>query len=205
MENVGIFYVHLVYVMAIWNIILHFYFGYILWYNFPALVCCIKKSGSPDLKQSCLVFLCANGKWETYTKWPQTRYTKRRQVICTKWPWNIPNGHKIYQHFPFKGPTKFAQIGMFGMKINHLATLTWSVQPAAVVWFGKLSWKMASRNVRLHLPTFNAYFVIPQLIVCFGETEPAWVKLKYDRGADSIKLKWSRFRVCRAGLPDFSL
>jgi hypothetical protein len=23
---------------------------------------------------------------------------------------NIPNGHKIYQHLPFKGPPKFTQV-----------------------------------------------------------------------------------------------
>jgi hypothetical protein len=26
---------------------------------------------------------------------------------------NIPNGHKIYQHLPFKGPPKFTQIWDF--------------------------------------------------------------------------------------------
>jgi hypothetical protein len=36
---------------------------------------------------------------------------------------NIANGHKIYQKFPFQGPLKFTQIGIFGLKINHLATL----------------------------------------------------------------------------------
>jgi hypothetical protein len=41
----------------------------------------------------------------------------------TKWPYNIPNGHKIYPHLPFKGPPKFTQIGIFGLKTNHLATL----------------------------------------------------------------------------------
>jgi hypothetical protein len=35
----------------------------------------------------------------------------------------ILNGHKIYQHFPFQGPPKFTKIGIFGLKINHLATL----------------------------------------------------------------------------------
>jgi hypothetical protein len=35
----------------------------------------------------------------------------------------LPNGHKIYQLFPVQGPPKFTQIGIFGMKINHLATL----------------------------------------------------------------------------------
>jgi hypothetical protein len=41
----------------------------------------------------------------------------------TKWTLNIPNGHKIYQHLPFKGPPKFTQICIFGLKTNHLATL----------------------------------------------------------------------------------
>jgi hypothetical protein len=27
------------------------------------------------------------------------------------------------EHFPFQGPPKFNQIGIFGVKINHLATL----------------------------------------------------------------------------------
>jgi hypothetical protein len=35
---------------------------------------------------------------------------------------HIPNGHKIYQHFAFRGPQKYTQI--FCMKIvYHLATL----------------------------------------------------------------------------------
>jgi hypothetical protein len=29
----------------------------------------------------------------------------------------------MYQHFAFQGPPKYSQIGIFGMKINHLATL----------------------------------------------------------------------------------
>jgi hypothetical protein len=43
---------------------------------------------------------------------------------------NIPNGDgidqmaiKIYQLFPIQDPPKFTQIGNFGMKIYHLATL----------------------------------------------------------------------------------
>jgi hypothetical protein len=53
---------------------------------------------------------------------------------CTKWTQNAPNGHqisikyskgpyKIYQHFPISGPENFSQIGIFGLKANHLATL----------------------------------------------------------------------------------
>jgi hypothetical protein len=29
---------------------------------------------------------------------------------------NIPNGHKIFQHLPSKGPPKFTQIGIFGFE-----------------------------------------------------------------------------------------
>jgi hypothetical protein len=44
---------------------------------------------------------------------------------------SVSNGRKIsqmvikhtYQHFPFHGPPKYTQIGIFGMKINHLAIL----------------------------------------------------------------------------------
>jgi hypothetical protein len=34
---------------------------------------------------------------------------------------------KIYQHFPFSGSPKFTQIGIFGLKTNHLANLLPSV------------------------------------------------------------------------------
>jgi hypothetical protein len=30
---------------------------------------------------------------------------------------------KIYRHLPLKGPPKFTQNGIFGLKLNHLATL----------------------------------------------------------------------------------
>jgi hypothetical protein len=29
------------------------------------------------------------------------------------WPYNIPNGHTINQHLPFKGPTKYTHIWDF--------------------------------------------------------------------------------------------
>jgi hypothetical protein len=45
-------------------------------------------------------------------------------IKYAKWPENWPNGsHKIYQHLPSQDPPKFTQIGIFGLKINHLATL----------------------------------------------------------------------------------
>jgi hypothetical protein len=40
-----------------------------------------------------------------------------------QWPLHGPNSPKIYQHFPLQDPPKFTQIGIFGLKTNHLATL----------------------------------------------------------------------------------
>jgi hypothetical protein len=37
----------------------------------------------------------------------------------TKWP-------RIYQNLSKQDPPKFTQIGIFGLKINHLATLRYS-------------------------------------------------------------------------------
>jgi hypothetical protein len=34
-------------------------------------------------------------------------------INYTKWRYNIPKGHKIYQHLPFKGSPKFTQIWDF--------------------------------------------------------------------------------------------
>jgi hypothetical protein len=33
--------------------------------------------------------------------------------------------NKIYQLFPILGPENFSQIGIFGLKTNHLATLAY--------------------------------------------------------------------------------
>jgi hypothetical protein len=41
----------------------------------------------------------------------------------TKCPLNRPNVHKIYQHLLLQFPPQFTQIYIFGLKINHLATL----------------------------------------------------------------------------------
>jgi hypothetical protein len=36
---------------------------------------------------------------------------------------NIPNGHKMYQHFTFQSLPNYSQIGIFRLNRNHLATL----------------------------------------------------------------------------------
>jgi hypothetical protein len=57
-----------------------------------------------------------------------TRYQTEEKIyqMTTKfirYPQNRPNGHKICRDFPLQDPTKFTQIGIFGSKTNHLATL----------------------------------------------------------------------------------
>jgi hypothetical protein len=63
------------------------------------------------LKQGCQIFLGTiyqNG----------GKYTQRTSYF--------PNGHRK-RPFQFQGPSKFTQIGTFGLKLNHLATLISSV------------------------------------------------------------------------------
>jgi hypothetical protein len=43
---------------------------------------------------------------------------------------NWPNGHKIYRHLPLQDPPKFTQIGVWGLKIYHLATLVCRAEPS---------------------------------------------------------------------------
>jgi hypothetical protein len=52
---------------------------------------------------------------------------------CTKWSLNIPNVHKIFQmavkyinSFQSEDLEFFSKLGFFGLKTNHLATLTWT-------------------------------------------------------------------------------
>jgi hypothetical protein len=97
--------------------------------------------------QGCQIFLGPNlPKREKYIKWPQTisiglNYTKR--------PLIIQKGRKIYQHFPFQGSPNYTQIGMFGLKINHLATL--------------LAWGGVSRASSCHCQFMNVLGVKMEL------------------------------------------
>jgi hypothetical protein len=62
--------------------------------------------------QGCQIFLVQ------CTKTWRNMYTKDQRISqmiaeYTKWPHNISNVSKIYQHFPFQGPTKFTQTGIY--------------------------------------------------------------------------------------------
>jgi hypothetical protein len=61
-----------------------------------------------------------------FTKWPYDLPNNHKVHIpngpkYTKWLQNIPNGSKMCQHLPLQDPPKFIQVGIFGLKINHLA------------------------------------------------------------------------------------
>jgi hypothetical protein len=78
-------------------------------YNLP-------KPGLPDFSW----YKHQNGK--KYQK--PINYTKRPYVIPNGHKLFIPNGRKICQQYPLNGPSKYTQIGIFGLERNHLATLT---------------------------------------------------------------------------------
>jgi hypothetical protein len=59
------------------------------------------------------------------TKWPKIYQIA---IKYARWPYSIPNGHKMYQHFRFRGPPKFSQSGIFGLKMYHLATLRFATR-----------------------------------------------------------------------------
>jgi hypothetical protein len=47
---------------------------------------------------------------------PNDHRIERIASKYTEWPQNIPNGHKMYQHFPLQDPPKYTKIGIFGFK-----------------------------------------------------------------------------------------
>jgi hypothetical protein len=82
--------------------------------HIPREPCCA--SGLPD-------FSWSKHAYQIEKNIPNDHKLFQMAINYTKWPQNIPDGHKIYQHFPWQGPLKLSQIGIFGLKINHLATL----------------------------------------------------------------------------------
>jgi hypothetical protein len=75
-------------------------------------------SVSSGVARFFLLRTCQNGK-----NVPNDHTLYQTAIKYTKWPQNIPNGHKLYQHFTSLGTLKYTQIWIFGLKINHLATL----------------------------------------------------------------------------------
>jgi hypothetical protein len=68
----------------------------------------------------CQIFMdTINQNGGKYTKLPLNYQTVIKYVPIP----NIPNGHRICQPVSLQGPPKFTAIGIFGLKIYHLATL----------------------------------------------------------------------------------
>jgi hypothetical protein len=76
--------------------------------------------------QGCQIFLVKTYlKREKFTKLPQNLPNSHKihkiYQVAVKYTKNV---HKLYQHLPLQDPPKFIQIWGFGLKVNHLATLT---------------------------------------------------------------------------------
>jgi hypothetical protein len=56
-------------------------------------------------------------------KYPNDHKIYEKAINYRQWQKNTPNSHKIYQHFSLQGTPKFTQVGIFGLKICHLATM----------------------------------------------------------------------------------
>jgi hypothetical protein len=57
----------------------------------------------------------------------------QKAIKHTKWPeYRNSKWQKISQYFLFQGPSKIIQIWIFGLKINHLATLLGKQNPVFV-------------------------------------------------------------------------
>jgi hypothetical protein len=69
--------------------------------------------------QGCQIFLGTkyqNG--EHHTKRQQNSQVAIKYTICYE---TIPNGNKIYQHFPLQCPTKYTQIEIFGKQGDQMS------------------------------------------------------------------------------------
>jgi hypothetical protein len=74
--------------------------------------CSALQSTGGGSHQGCQIFLAT-----TYQNGENIPIT----LNYTQKPLNMPNGSKIYQHLPSQDPPKLTQIGIFGLKTNHLA------------------------------------------------------------------------------------
>jgi hypothetical protein len=60
---------------------------------------------------------------------PNDQKMYQKDIRYTKWLLNIPNGHKIYQHFTFQGPPKFYQNWYFWFQKKPSDNPGWRGQP----------------------------------------------------------------------------
>jgi hypothetical protein len=108
---------------------------------------------------------------------------------------NIPNGHKIYQHFPIKGPPKFTQIWIFGLKRNHLATLVSAAAESAKrhIRFTQVRAWACQRSRTTKRPQPSTAFVFEQPQPCGATYWLRGVLLNSGWAWTSFVLLWAQF------------
>jgi hypothetical protein len=125
--------------------------------------------------QACQIFL---GKtYQDGKNIPNDKQVHQMAIKNSKWLYDRPNGHKLYQHRTLKGPTKFTLIGSFGLKMYHPATMLGMRQssfilagfePIGVFKVLKLLPRPATRKQRGTFLTATPYAltVIEPAIIC---------------------------------------
>jgi hypothetical protein len=72
---------------------------------------------------------------------------------------NRSNGHKIYQPLPLQDPPQSTQIGIFGLKIYHLATLLSSLRSKKKI---RMNIKFSCKRFFPSLPFFQMQNGFPE-------------------------------------------
>jgi hypothetical protein len=106
-------------------------------------------------------------------------------IQYNKWPCYIPNGHKIYQHFPFQDPPKITKIVIFGLKIYHLATLV-SNDLSSVLACIKVKWVSNASLTKTEILNGPTHLRLRLVEVCFS----FYIQ---------IKLSWMFFMIFHSG------
>jgi hypothetical protein len=127
-------------------------------------------------------FVQRTKKWKIYQN--VGKYTKWPVNACTKWPENLLYGHKIYHHLPLKYPPKFTQIGTFGLKMYHLATLAAGRPCPKLTYFQLLLVKIRCRTKSAECPSQK---------FAFKAARPDWAIFR--RLGDVFFLSWAQFLV----------
>jgi hypothetical protein len=157
--------------------------------------CCDR---SKRLNRGCQIFV---GTW----------YPNRKK--CTKWSYNFPNVLKtfqIHQHFPFQGPQKFTQIGIFGLKTNHLATLDWIAISSSYfrgLWTHDLETDVEPNRywplIKLHTSYIHTSGDRWSNYICtsYIHTYIRWPLIKLPTSRKCFRFMLVRLRTCRYILP----
>jgi hypothetical protein len=73
----------------------------------------------------------------------------------------------MYQHFLFQGPPRYTQIGIYGLKINHLATLP-------ELWKKEI---LRAYLMKYSKAGYQTHFYRPNGVVQWSSSPPTWVRI----------------------------